>query len=99
MPLTPAQCRAARGLLDWTQDELAEHAGVSRGTVRGFEAGHHELRKASAAEIRAALEAGGVVFLDAEEGRGPGVCLASPGTAPEAQPLVRCPRYGMGASR
>ena len=39
MPLTPAQCRAARALLDWTQDELAERAEVSRGTIRGFESG------------------------------------------------------------
>lgn len=82
MPLTPAQCRAARGLLDWTQDELAERAHVSRGTVRGFEAGHHQLRKTSAAEIRAALEAGGALFLDPDADRGPGVCLASRAALP-----------------
>ncbi|MDP3415426.1 helix-turn-helix transcriptional regulator [Falsiroseomonas sp.] len=86
MPLAPAQCRAARGLLDWTQDELADRAGVSRGTVRGFEAGHHELRKSSAAEIRAALEVGGVAFLDAEGGGGPGVRLASPAVGSDARP-------------
>lgn len=85
MPLTPAQCRAARGLLDWTQDELAERAGVSRGTVRGFEAGHHELRRTSAAEIRAALEAAGVAFLEAEGTQGPGVRLAVPVAAEPRQ--------------
>jgi hypothetical protein len=31
--LTPALCRAARGLLDWTQADLAEHAAVSRSTT------------------------------------------------------------------
>ena len=25
--MTPAQCRAARGLLDWTQEKLAERRG------------------------------------------------------------------------
>lgn len=78
MPMTPAQCRAARGLLDLTQDELADRANVSRGTVRGFEAGLHILRKASAAEIRAALEAAGVEFLDGGPDHGPGVRLAAP---------------------
>lgn len=45
--LTPALCRAARGLLDWTQDELAARSGLSRSTVRGFEKGHHELQHSS----------------------------------------------------
>jgi transcriptional regulator with XRE-family HTH domain len=75
MPLTPQQCRAARGLLDWTQEELAERAGVSRGTVRGFENGRHELHRGSAAVIRGALEAAGVVLLDADGKAGAGVRL------------------------
>jgi transcriptional regulator with XRE-family HTH domain len=76
MPLTPEQCRAARGLLDWTQEELAEHAGVSRGTVRGFEAGHHVLRADTGSAIREALEAAGVVLLDPDAQMGAGVRLA-----------------------
>lgn len=76
MTLTPEQCRAARGLLDWTQDELAERARVSRGTVRGFEAGRRALRAGTAAAVRGALEAGGAVFLDPRRGAGPGVRLA-----------------------
>jgi transcriptional regulator with XRE-family HTH domain len=75
MPLTPQQCRAARGLLDWTQEELAERSGVSRSTVRGFENGQHELHRGSAAVIRGALEAAGVVLLDADGEAGPGVRL------------------------
>lgn len=76
MPLTPEQCRAARGLLDWTQDELAEHAGVSRGTVRGFEAGHHVLRSDTGSAIRDAFETAGVVFLDPDGRMGVGVRLS-----------------------
>lgn len=70
--LSSKQCRAARGLLDWTQEELANRAGVSRGTVRGFENGQHDLRRASAAMIRTTLEQTGVLFIEAD-GLGEGV--------------------------
>lgn len=75
MPLTPEQCRAARALLDWTQEDLAGRAGVSRSTIRGFENGQHDLHRGSAAVIRGALEAGGVILIDAEGDEGPGVRL------------------------
>lgn len=83
MPLTPEQCRAARALLDWTQDDLAEQAGVSRGTVRGFEGGLHGLQRGTAAAIRGALEAAGVVLLDADAQGGPGVRLSLAATPPD----------------
>src|SRR3546814_18872054 len=38
MILFPEQCRAARGLLNWKQAELATLAGISRSTVRDFRA-------------------------------------------------------------
>ena len=72
--LTPAQCRAARGLLDWTQERLAEQAGLARSTVREFENGRHELHRASAAQIVAALEGAGALLIPADE-LGPGVRL------------------------
>ena len=78
MTLTPGQCRAARALLEWTQEELAERAGVSRSTIRGFENGQHELHRSSATVIRQALEQGGAVLVDADAGCGPGVRLARP---------------------
>jgi ribosome-binding protein aMBF1 (putative translation factor) len=37
--LTPEQSRAARGWLDWSQQDLAEKAHVSLSTVRDFEKG------------------------------------------------------------
>lgn len=76
-PLSPAQCRAARGLLDWTQDDLAERAGLSRSTIRGFERGHHDLHRSSADLIVRTFAAAGVRLIPAGE-TGPGVCLALP---------------------
>jgi transcriptional regulator with XRE-family HTH domain len=72
---SPAQCRAARGLLDWTQEHLADVAGVSRSTVRDFEKGRHDLSRASAAQIMLALEQAGVFLIPADS-MGPGVRLA-----------------------
>lgn len=76
--LTPGQCRAARGFLDWTQDELAERAGLSRSTVRGFENGHHDLQLASAQLIVETFEQAGVLLI-AAGATGPGVCLKREG--------------------
>jgi DNA-binding XRE family transcriptional regulator len=73
MPLSAPQCRAARALLDWTQAGLAQRAAVSPGTVRGFEARRHIPHRASAAAIRQALEAAGIIFLEAGPGGGEGV--------------------------
>ena len=38
--VTPEQCRAARGLLGWSQGELAEKAAVGIVTVRHLEGGY-----------------------------------------------------------
>jgi transcriptional regulator with XRE-family HTH domain len=76
-PLTPEQCRAARGLLDWTQEELAERADVSRSTIRDFENGRHFLHHATACLVVAALERGGALLIPADEA-GPGVRLRKP---------------------
>ena len=72
--LTPAQCRAARGLIDWSQMELAERAGVGIVTIRQLEAGNHAPRRATLDVVRRALEAAGVEFID-ENGGGAGVRL------------------------
>ena len=67
--MTPAQCRAARGLLDWTQDRLCEAAGVSGPTVRNFENGKITPHRSSLAVIRRALEDAGVEFTN-DDGHG-----------------------------
>ena len=72
--ITPAQCRAARGLLDWTQQDLADRAGVGIVTVRQVESGITQPRRATLEVIRRTLEAAGVQFID-ENGGGPGLRL------------------------
>ena len=75
--LLPAQCRGARGLLNWSQGELAEQAGVSRSTVKDFETGRHALHPSTERLLITALEAGGVELIVAETA-GPGVRLQRP---------------------
>ena len=72
--ITPEQCRAARGLLDWSQGHLAKQAGVGIVTVRQFEADANEPRRATLEVIRRAFESAGVEFID-ENGGGPGLRL------------------------
>lgn len=72
--ITAAQCRAARGLLDWSQAELADKAGVGIVTVRQFEAGLHLPRRATLDVIKRAFEGAGVEFID-QNGGGPGLRL------------------------
>ena len=72
--ITPAQCRAARGLLSWSQQDLADHAAVGVVTVHQLEAGTSQPRRATLEVIRRAFESAGVDFLD-ENGGGPGVRL------------------------
>lgn len=74
MILLPEQCRAARGLLNWTQAELASNAGVSRSTVRDYEGGRHDLHRSTMALLIQAFEKAGVELLDSEQA-GPGVRL------------------------
>ena len=72
--VTPGQCRAARGLLAWNQQELAQRARVGIVTVHQFEAGLSQPRRATLDVIRRAFESAGVEFID-ENGGGPGVRL------------------------
>jgi DNA-binding transcriptional regulator YiaG len=62
--MTPEQCRAARAWLNWPQDALATNANVGVSTVRDFEAGRREPTRNNLAAMKAALEKGGVAFVD-----------------------------------
>ncbi|WP_422028530.1 helix-turn-helix domain-containing protein [Roseovarius sp.] len=73
--MTPAQSRAARGLVTMTQTELAKAAGLGQSTVIDFEKERRVVSDAAIAAIRSALEAAGVEFIE-QNGGGPGVRLA-----------------------
>lgn len=67
--------RAGRGLLGWSQTDLATEAELSLPTVKRFETGRGANVSADAiGKLVAALEAAGVEFI-AENGGGPGVRL------------------------
>jgi transcriptional regulator with XRE-family HTH domain len=70
------QSRAARGLLGWTQQSLADAANVSLTTIQFFETNKREPIPNNLAAIRRALEAAGVEFIAAKGGKGVGVRLA-----------------------
>jgi len=72
--ITPAQCRAARGLIGWSQQDLASEARVGIVTVHQLEAGTSQPRRATLDVIRRAFESAGIEFID-ENGGGPGVRL------------------------
>jgi transcriptional regulator with XRE-family HTH domain len=83
------EIRAGRALLGWSQLELARAASVGVATVRRLEAAGNEVRGSveSVWKIQKALEAAGIEFISAEEGRGPGVRL---GQLASRRPKPKC---------
>jgi transcriptional regulator with XRE-family HTH domain len=72
MSITAAQLKAARQLLDWSQDDVAAASGIETPTIVHFEHGKQPPSRAALAEIRMTLEAAGVEFTNGGE---PGVKL------------------------
>ena len=72
MAVTAAQVRAARGLIAWSQTDLAKAAGVGKATVADFERGVREPIKNNLLAMERALEEAGVSFTNGDE---PGVKL------------------------
>lgn len=76
MSISAAQSRAARALLNWSQQRLCDAAGVGRATLTNFEAEKSVPYERTLRDVRAALEAKGITFLDnGEVSPGPGVAL------------------------
>ena len=71
-----AQTRAARGLLGWSQSQLAEASGIGLSTIRRMEGSDGPLRGTAGNvwKVQQALENAGVIFINADE-EGPGVRL------------------------
>ena len=71
--VTIEQLRAARGLLGWSQSELAARAGLSLPTVKRLEAGFGpRVSDEARGKMQQAIEAAGIEFID-ENGGGLGV--------------------------
>ena len=72
----PAQVRAARALIGWSQAKLAETAGVPASTINVLETSAPDrVANEEVDKVRAALEAAGAVFIPKDGGGGIGVRL------------------------
>lgn len=73
MSISSDQCRAGRSLLNWTQDELAMNAAVSRATIIDFESNTRQPIKNNLRSIADCMFAAGIEFIPEEDGKGVGV--------------------------
>ncbi|TPK76548.1 helix-turn-helix transcriptional regulator [Mesorhizobium sp. B2-4-17] len=58
------QCRAARALVSWTQQNLADAAKVGVATLQNFETGMSTPRNVTLEVLERALREAGVIFLE-----------------------------------
>ena len=75
--VSPRQIRAARALLGWSQQELADKAIVSLNALVRLENGKVDSRMSTMQAIETALGKAGVEFLSADQ-KGEGVRLLDP---------------------
>lgn len=81
--ITPRQIRAARALLDWSQQELADSAIVSLNALARLERGTVDPRTSTLSAVEKALVGAGVEFLpEAEKGEGVRLALPQAGKRP-----------------
>lgn len=64
MSITTAQIRGARGILNWSQQDLAERTGISATSIGSIENGQTTPRASTLEKIRAAFEHGGIEFIE-----------------------------------
>lgn len=65
--ITAAQCRGARGMLDWSQTKLGNEAGLSLSTIRDFEKGRRMPLIQSMQAMVDAMEKAGIIFTKPNE--------------------------------
>ena len=76
--ITAAHIRAARALLDITQAELAERAGISKTGLNNIERGNTDPKASTLNAVADALAGAGIEFLPGDD---PGVRLRKAATA------------------
>lgn len=92
MTITPDQLRAARALVGWSREALAERSGVSPATVRAFEILGSDPKQSTLNKLRTAFSQVGVDLLDETEAQGAGVRFRKPRTAAERSKAERSSR-------
>ena len=65
--ISPELCRAARGLLGWSQQDLATRAQVARKTIADFELSQVTPHPRTLRDVVATFQAAGVEFLPPED--------------------------------
>ena len=69
--ITARQSRAARALLAWTQETLADKARVSLTALKRLESENgFEVYESTRDQVRRVLEAAGIVLLSTDKGEG-----------------------------
>lgn len=63
MSITTAQIRGARGILNWSQQDLAQRTGISATSIGAIENGQTTPRSSTLETIRHTLERNGIEFL------------------------------------
>lgn len=77
--ITGRQVRAARALLNWKQEVLAEKALVALTALKRLESERRLLTHESTRDqVRRALEAAGILFIESDRGRGVMLLADSP---------------------
>jgi hypothetical protein len=61
--MTRKQCRAARALLSWTPEDLADNSDLSVWVVEEFESANHPINDSIVDALQVAFEYAGVEFL------------------------------------
>ncbi len=79
MLMHPSQCRAARGLLKWTQPRLANASGIGLSTINRYENQTRPPRETAVRSMKKALEGAGVEFISESDAAGIGVRLRNNG--------------------
>lgn len=69
LPLFSRDCRAARSIRGWNQDDLAQRAQIGRATIMRFESEASVPTERVLRELRKAFEEAGIIFETTKDGK------------------------------
>lgn len=82
--ITARQTRAARALLGWTQETLAEKALVSLTALKRLESeSDFKVYETTRDQVRRTLESNGIVFMTSDQGEGVMIVQRDPQSPPK----------------